>query len=182
MADAAASNSTTSGSASSSADDSNNQPSNSDIFLQHISGFVDRDEVHDMVDMQKNMMMRYEKTNEMLLNFNVLSSNRYQASVGEFKKHTQILVDMKKDLDIVFKRIRKLKQTLSANYPEAFISLAEEAPNSEDDDDTVTPRMSVSDSASIDVRQAAIREEPEPETLDGVTAERLVVPARVPVP
>jgi hypothetical protein len=56
----------------------------------------------------------------MLINFNQLSFQRYEASVQDFQKHTQLLFDMKKDLDSIFKRIRSLKQRLSKTYPDAF--------------------------------------------------------------
>lgn len=51
-------------------------------------------------------LSRYEKTNEMLINFNLLSSSRYEVTVKEFQNHTQLLSDMKRDLDSIFKRIR----------------------------------------------------------------------------
>ena len=51
-------------------------------------------------------LSRFEKTNEMLINFNLLSTARYDVTVKEFHQHTQLLYDMKKDLDGVFKRIR----------------------------------------------------------------------------
>ena len=51
-------------------------------------------------------LSRYEKTNEMLINFNILSSGRFQTTQQTFVKHTELLSDMKADLDSVFKRIR----------------------------------------------------------------------------
>ena len=51
-------------------------------------------------------LMRFEKTNEMLLNFNGLSMARFETTQQEFRKHTQLLSEMKTDLDNVFKRIR----------------------------------------------------------------------------
>ena len=51
-------------------------------------------------------LQRFEKTNEMLLNFNALSKGRYETTQQEFRKHTLLLSSMKKDLDAVFKRIR----------------------------------------------------------------------------
>lgn len=87
-------------------------------------------------------LQRFEKTNEMLTNCNALSASRLKQAGVEFKKHTQLLLDMKKDLDIIFKKIRNLKTKLrfiylvniyiifllksiihyysSAQYPEAF--------------------------------------------------------------
>lgn len=49
---------------------------------------------------------RFEKTNEMLLNFNNLSSLRMQQMSERFAHHTRTLVEMKKDLDSIFRRIR----------------------------------------------------------------------------
>lgn len=73
----------------------------------------------------------------MLTNCIALSANRLKTVGPEFKKHTQLLLDMKKDLDYIFKKIRAIKTKLSAQYPEAFAealrsSLAEEC--QEDDD------------------------------------------------
>lgn len=83
-------------------------------------------------------LQRFEKTNEMLTNCNALSASRLKTAGVEFKRHTQLLVDMKKDLDYIFKKIRLIKGRLSAQYPQAFTeavrsSLAEAA--DEDDDD-----------------------------------------------
>lgn len=49
---------------------------------------------------------RFEKTNEMLLNFNNLSSARLQQMSERFLHHTRTLVEMKRDLDSIFRRIR----------------------------------------------------------------------------
>lgn len=65
-------------------------------------------------------LQRFEKTNEMLTNCNALSVNRLASAGSEFKKHTQLLVDMKKDLNQIFRRINVLKSRLSNQYPQAF--------------------------------------------------------------
>lgn len=68
-------------------------------------------------------LQRFEKTNEMLTNCNALSVNRLASAGTEFKKHTQLLVDMKKDLDQIFRRISTLKNRLSHQYPQGFAGL-----------------------------------------------------------
>mgnify|MGYP005986200165 CR=1 len=73
----------------------------------------------------------------MLTNCNALSANRLKTIGPEFKKHTQLLLETKKDLDYIFKKIRAIKTKLSTQYPDAFAeavrsSLAEEC---EEDDD-----------------------------------------------
>lgn len=82
-------------------------------------------------------LQRFEKTNEMLTNCNALSASRLKTVAPEFKKHTQQLVDMKKDLDYIFKKIRTLKLKLGNQYPTQFAeaqrsSLAEECEEDED--------------------------------------------------
>jgi hypothetical protein len=56
----------------------------------------------------------------MLTNCNALSVNRLKSAGSEFKKHTQLLLEMKKDLDSIFKRIRVMKTKLASQYPQAF--------------------------------------------------------------
>lgn len=105
-------------------------------FAQSIVEQVNRSDIEAMVQVQRDMLSRYEKTNEMLINFNLLSLSRYEATSQEFKKHTQVLYEMKKDLDSVFRRIRQLKQRLGSMYPEAF-SVCSDVYNmlSEDEED-----------------------------------------------
>lgn len=81
-------------------------------------------------------LQRFEKTNEMLTNCNALSASRLKTVAPEFKKHTQMLVDMKKDLDYIFKKIRAIKTKLSSQHPNEFAeavrnSLAEECKEDE---------------------------------------------------
>lgn len=49
---------------------------------------------------------RFEKTNEKFKTFNELSTAKYESLHQHFKSHTKMLIDMKKDLDSVFRRIR----------------------------------------------------------------------------
>ena len=66
-------------------------------------------------------LQRFEKTNEMLTNCNNLCVTRLKTASAEFKKHTTLLVEMRKDLDNIFKRIQVLKSKTNNQYPEAFI-------------------------------------------------------------
>ena len=56
----------------------------------------------------------------MLSNCNTLSSTRLERAVRDFKAHTTHVMDMKRDLEIVLKRIRTLKAKVEAQNPEAF--------------------------------------------------------------
>lgn len=56
----------------------------------------------------------------MLTNCNQLSVNRLKTAGAELKKHTTLLVDMKKDLDFIFKKVKLIKTKLSQQYPQAY--------------------------------------------------------------
>ncbi|CAH1797382.1 unnamed protein product [Owenia fusiformis] len=113
--------------------DQEEQSSRSDVFVKSLANIVDREDIHRMVEAQKHMLLRFEKTNEMLLNFNALSVNRCNATTAEFNRHTQLLCHMKKELDSVFLRIRNIKSKLSTEYPEAFKACRGGVINEEDE-------------------------------------------------
>lgn len=91
-----------------------------EVFVQGLAGMVDQTDVETIIRAQKNMLQRFEKTTEMLTNCNHLSASRLRAASTEFRKHTQLLMDMKKDLEFIFKKIRAIKTKLSTQYPEAY--------------------------------------------------------------
>jgi chromosome segregation ATPase len=65
-------------------------------------------------------LQRFEKTNEMLSNCNSLSATRLERARRDFRGHSQLLMDLKKDLDAIFRRIRTLKTKVAQQNPEAF--------------------------------------------------------------
>nr|XP_019539124.2 kxDL motif-containing protein CG10681 [Aedes albopictus] len=91
-----------------------------EVFVQGLAGLVNQTDVEVMIRAQKQMLQRFEKTNEMLLNCNALSQSRLKIASDDFKKHTKLLNEMKKDLDYIFKKIRNIKGKLSTQYPGPF--------------------------------------------------------------
>lgn len=51
-------------------------------------------------------LQRFEKTNEKLTRFNELSGTKLVTAMAQFKKHTQLIVEARKDLYSIFRRIR----------------------------------------------------------------------------
>ncbi|KMQ98062.1 kxdl motif-containing protein [Lasius niger] len=81
-----------------------------EVFIQGLAGIVDQQDVESMIRAQKQIL---------------------KTAGTEFKKHIALLIEMKRDLDYIFKRIRLVKNKLSQQYPQAFneavrSSLAEE--------------------------------------------------------
>ncbi|XP_063698658.1 kxDL motif-containing protein CG10681 [Culicoides brevitarsis] len=95
-----------------------------EVFVQGLAGLVNFSDSEVMIRAQKQMLQRFEKTNEMLVNCNALSSSRLKLAQDEYKKMTKLLLEMKKDLDYIFKKVRIIKGKLNTQYPTAF-TLAE---------------------------------------------------------
>ncbi|XP_032807933.1 kxDL motif-containing protein 1 isoform X1 [Petromyzon marinus] len=91
-----------------------------DYVTAQLLGMVNQDDISAVVQAQRHMLDRFEKTNEMLLNFNELSSSRLASMTERFTQHTRTLADMRRDLDTVFRRIRTLRRKLEKQYPESF--------------------------------------------------------------
>jgi len=94
--------------------------SSSEALVGVLSNLVDERDVHSIIESQKNMLSRFEKTNEMLVNCNALAVIRLENANRDLKKYTQQLIDMQKDLDSVFHRIKFLRLKLSQQHPCAF--------------------------------------------------------------
>ena len=56
----------------------------------------------------------------MLVNCNALSQIHLQKATSEFKKHIQLLHELKRDLDNIFKRMKVLKAKTAAQYPQHY--------------------------------------------------------------
>lgn len=118
-----------------------------EVFVQGLAGQINQQDVEAIIRAQKQMLQRFEKTNEMLSNCNSLSAARFALAQKEFKKHTTLLVDMKKDLDNIFKRIRTIKTKLSNQYPHAFTVVQEKGFKEADEDEE---RESSNQNAALD--------------------------------
>ncbi|XP_052897130.1 kxDL motif-containing protein CG10681 [Anopheles moucheti] len=109
-----------------------------EVFVQGLAGLVNQTDVEVMIRAQKQMLQRFEKTNEMLLNCNALSASRLKIATDDFKKHTKLLHDMKKDLDYIFRKIRTIKTKIGNQYPAAFAEAeAKNKPISFDEEDEI---------------------------------------------
>uniref|UniRef100_A0A1B6IIL1 KxDL domain-containing protein n=1 Tax=Homalodisca liturata TaxID=320908 RepID=A0A1B6IIL1_9HEMI len=133
-----------------------------EVFIQGLAGIVDQQDVESMIRAQKQMLQRFEKTNEMLSNCNALSMNRFKVASSELKKHTQLLTEMRKDLDTIFKHIRTIKGKLTTQYPQAFTVPSRGGSTDEDDVHSNANKPKLSRSAetvvSVSLQDANIAE------------------------
>uniref|UniRef100_A0A182N948 KxDL domain-containing protein n=1 Tax=Anopheles dirus TaxID=7168 RepID=A0A182N948_9DIPT len=140
-----------------------------EVFVQGLAGLVNQTDVEVMIRAQKQMLQRFEKTNEMLLNCNALSASRLKIATDDFKKHTKLLHDMKKDLDYIFRKIRTIKTKIGNQYPAAFAEAeAKNKPISFDEEDEI-------DTAS---RAETLDEQKDQAEGSGGTTQDAAVPAK----
>nr|CAG4649640.1 EOG090X0CBU [Scapholeberis mucronata] len=110
-----------------------------EVFVQGCAGFTNQHDIEHMIRAQKQMLQRFEKTNEMLVNCNALSQVHLQKAALEFKKHVQLLSELKKDLENIFKRVKAIKAKTSSQYPHQFEDATSkiQAAIAEEDDEKV---------------------------------------------
>ncbi|RWS13152.1 kxDL motif-containing protein CG10681-like protein [Dinothrombium tinctorium] len=101
-------------------EDNNGENAINPNLIPTLMKLIDKEDVEEIVNSQKLMLLRFEKTNEMLGNCNALALSRFEMTSKVLKRYTQQLIEMKKDLDSIYRRIRFLKMRLSQVYPDAF--------------------------------------------------------------
>ncbi|VDK52822.1 unnamed protein product [Anisakis simplex] len=79
---------------------------------------IDPDTINRIIGLQKKSLIRFEKTNEMLSNCCILSAKRLEKAKKELNDSKDLIVQMKLDLESVFRRIRIFKKNLIVRYPE----------------------------------------------------------------
>ncbi|XP_059480980.1 kxDL motif-containing protein CG10681 [Neocloeon triangulifer] len=128
-----------------------------EVFIQGLAGLVNQQDVESMIRAQKQMLQRFEKTNEMLINCNALSAGRLQMAQAEFKKHSQLLMEMKKDLENIFKRTRALKSKLSTQYPQAFQVCENKSALVEEDDEETKEATKEEEEAKMKAKEKPLK-------------------------
>jgi len=107
----------------------NIEKSSSESFVEALCSQIDADNIDTIIRTQKHSLSRFEKTNEMLSNCCQLSATRLETAKKELTQHTQTIIEMRKDLQSIFRRVRTFKQTLAERYPQT----AENQPSSSTD-------------------------------------------------
>ena len=116
------------------ADDETNMAHSNEPFSARIAGLVNHEDVESVLELQSNMLSRFEKANAQMDRFNELSANRFQETQELFRNYTRLLSRMKRDLNSVFRRIKDLKQKLDGQLPvEAMRAAALERDREKDD-------------------------------------------------
>ncbi|KHN81735.1 KxDL motif-containing protein [Toxocara canis] len=89
-------------------------------LVESLVSQIDSDNVAAIIRVQKKSLIRFEKTNEMLSNCCVLSSKRLEKAKKELNENKELILQMKSDLESVFRRIRLFKQNLITRYPDIY--------------------------------------------------------------
>ncbi|KAI9268115.1 hypothetical protein BDA99DRAFT_435988 [Phascolomyces articulosus] len=87
-----------------------------------------QDDLKRMEQDQLECLTIYQSTHDRLEAFNAFSKARYQNINKHFESHTVMLKEMKRDLDSVFTKLRKIKSKLEQKYPKEMQQAKEKHP------------------------------------------------------
>lgn len=83
-----------------------------------IPKLIDQNDVDQMVASQERSLSRMEEVNKLLTSCSAMADEKIQLVSRLYKKASKNLVDSKKDLDYIFKKISELKSEIKAEKPE----------------------------------------------------------------
>ncbi|KAJ1556080.1 hypothetical protein HK096_001226 [Nowakowskiella sp. JEL0078] len=92
--------------------------------------------ISDLFLSQRKIISKLEASTTALDSFNTFSQTRYSENLANMQRYTKTIVTLRDDLDLVFKRIRTLKETLRKKHPKEFNMACDEigCVDVEDDD------------------------------------------------
>eukprot|EP01111_Echinosteliopsis_oligospora_P002873 TRINITY_DN1456_c0_g1_i2.p1 TRINITY_DN1456_c0_g1~~TRINITY_DN1456_c0_g1_i2.p1 ORF type:complete len:351 (-),score=110.97 TRINITY_DN1456_c0_g1_i2:83-1135(-) len=97
------------------------QPVNT-AFGQEINSLINQNEINSLLLTQAEIYQQFIDCNHTLETFNDFSNTMYMSLSVEYDKHTRMLKEIKRDLDIVFRRIRQTKTMLASKFPDSTSS------------------------------------------------------------
>eukprot|EP01135_Chromosphaera_perkinsii_P008604 Nk52_evm46s1401 gene=Nk52_evmTU46s1401 len=106
-----------------------------EVFCENVLGFVSRDQLEEAMAIQLKTKERFEEINEKLTSINQYSAREFREMSKAFKDHTTLLLNLKKNLDSLAKRIRVIKTQVQQKYPKEYIKFVQEADAEESEEE-----------------------------------------------
>ncbi|XP_020575101.1 kxDL motif-containing protein 1 [Phalaenopsis equestris] len=81
---------------------------------------IKTEDVESIRNIQHLILGRLQDSNAVLSHFNEYSEQCFSQLSGDFSRNARLLNSIKSDLDYIFMKLRSMKSSLKAMYPDAF--------------------------------------------------------------
>lgn len=109
--------------------------SSGNAFVDSLTGQVNNETMQKIIEKQRECLWKFEKANEMMSNCTQLCEKRLVKVKKDAIGHNELIMQMKNDMDFIFKKIRRFKKSLSSEYPEVYNKVVQEQVRPSEDDD-----------------------------------------------
>jgi len=91
-------------------------PGVGDAFVHQISHLVNKENVETLSNLQTVILEELQKSNQTITSFNDFSVGAYNTILKDYERRTKLLKEMKRDLEIIFRKIRNIKTKIQEKY------------------------------------------------------------------
>jgi len=87
-----------------------------DSFVEEVSHFVNKENLETLLNLQNGILDQLQKSNQTITSFNDFSSGAYVTLMKDYERRTKLLKEMKRDLEVIFRKIRNIKVKIQEKY------------------------------------------------------------------
>eukprot|EP00127_Corallochytrium_limacisporum_P001681 Clim_evm18s77 gene=Clim_evmTU18s77 len=96
-----------------------------EVFSKAIADTASLEDIRGMADVQKKILLQFEKSNETLNGFLNFTESLADTNTTRLKQHTKEVKALREDMQALHERVLKLQRSVAQYYPEVVAEVSE---------------------------------------------------------